>query len=178
MGILDELLSSAQHGSLQSAAKQFGFDETSAQALLKNLVPALSAGLKREVASGGGLENLTNALGRGNHQRFLDDPAALQEDAATTEGNGILGHLLGSKDASRQVASRAAENTGLDADSIKRFLPLVAATAMGALSRQTSRGANLAEDRNGALGLLGGLLDADGDGNVMDDLLTLGKKLF
>ena len=50
---------------------------------------------------------------------------------------------------------------------------------MGALSKQTGRGANLAEDGAGdALSILGSLLDSDGDGQVIDDLLSLGKKFI
>jgi len=50
---------------------------------------------------------------------------------------------------------------------------------MGALSKQTGRGANLAEGgAGGALSILGGLLDSDGDGHVIDDLLSLGKKFI
>ena len=179
MSVLDALLSSAQGGAVQTAAKQFGFDAASTEALLKNLVPALSKGVKKNIATSGGIEALTSTLGQGNHQRYLDDPAALGEEATVAEGNGILGHLLGSKDASREVAKRAASSTGLDEGLIKKFLPLIAAAGMGALSKQTGRGANLAEGgAGGALSILGGLLDSDGDGQVIDDLLSLGKKFI
>jgi len=178
MNILETLLNSSEGGALQAAGKQFGLDDATTQALLKNLVPALSGGLKQNVSQAGGLEILSSALKRGNHQKYLDDPATLTDQAAVSDGNGILGHLLGSKEASRTLASRAAESTGLDAGIVKKFLPLVAAVAMGALSKQTGAGAKLGSGSGGALGALGALLDSDGDGQVVDDLLALGKKLF
>jgi hypothetical protein len=179
MNILSTLLSAAQGGSLGSAASKMGIDESSAQSLLKNLVPALTSGMAQNVGKSGGLELLSAALTKGNHERYLDDPASLADSTAINDGNGILGHLLGSKDASRALASKAAQNTGLDTTVIKQFLPLVAAAAMGAVSKQTNRGAKLSDNSDGgALGLVGSLLDSDGDGSVADDLLSLGKKLF
>ena len=62
---------------------------------------------------------------------------------------------------------------------IKKFLPLVAAAAMGAVSKQTAAGARLGESGGGgALNMLSGLLDTDGDGQIIDNLFSLGKKLF
>ena len=78
---------------------------------------------------------------------------------------------------SRKLAARAAQETGLDIGLIKRFLPVAAAATMGALSKQTDGGATLKRD-SGTSGLLSGLLDSDGDGSVVDDLLSFGKRLF
>ena len=179
MNILGELLGSAQGGSVQEAARQLGLGSADTQALLKQLVPALGGSLKRNATNEGGLESLTRALAKGNHQRYLNDPAALREQATVADGNAILGHLFGGKDVSRRVADRASAQTGLDVGVIKKFLPLVAAAAMGAVSKQTAGGANLAEGgRGGALDMLSGLVDTDGDGQILDDVISLGKKLF
>jgi hypothetical protein len=179
MNILSTLLGSAQGGAVQQAAQQFGLNESDTQALLTKLLPALAGGVKKNAAAAGGLEGLTQALAKGNHQRYLDDPAALRDQSAVTDGNAILGHLLGSKDVSRRVADHASTETGIDVGMIKKFLPLVAAATMGALSKETAGGANLAEEGSGGvLGKLGGLLDTDGDGQIVDNLLSLGKKLF
>lgn len=172
MDILGTLLASARSGSLSQAAQARGIDAAGAQSLLAQLVPALTAQVKRNASSKDGLSSLTNALARGEHQRYLEDPAALASDTAVTDGNGILGHILGSKDASRQLAARASEQTGIDVSAIKKLLPLVAAATMGAMSKGSSAG------KSGLGGMLGKLMDADGDGKVVDDLLSLGKKLF
>jgi len=179
MGLLDTIMSASKGGALQMAAKQFGLDDSGAESLLGKIMPALAGGLKQNVQSTGGLESLTKALSSGNHQRFLDDPAALQDGSAATEGNAILGHLFGSKDVSRQVAASAAEETGIDVSVIKRFLPIAAATAMGALSKETSNGANLASSgADAAGGLLGKLLDSEGGSGALKTLFSLKKKLF
>jgi hypothetical protein len=102
-------------------------------------------------------------------------------DADTVaDGNGILGHVFGSKDVSRQVAAQAGAQTGLGSDVMKRMLPLVATLVMGAMSRQVaSRGGASPASSAGAGGLLemlGGALDQNRDGSALDDILgTLGR---
>ena len=179
MNLLGTLLASAQGGNLGNVGKQFGLDASSTQKVLGQLLPALSKGFQQNAASPEGQQALAGALANGNHQRYLDDAAALADPQAVNEGNAILGHILGSKDASRNVASQAAAETGIDASIIKRMLPMVAATAMGALSKGTNKGSALQGAAAGkASGLLGGLLDQDGDGSVMDDVANLARKLF
>ena len=175
MSILDTLLGSAQAGSLNRAAALRGLDSGSAASLLEQLVPALTAQVKRHAGSTGGLDSLTSALKRGGHARYLEDPSALTSQAAVSDGNGILGHILGSKDASRNVAAHAARESGVDAATIRKMLPVVAAMAMGALSRQTDSGRRLEDDGGG---LLGSLLDSNQDGQVLDDVISLARKLF
>jgi hypothetical protein len=172
MDILGTLLASARNGSLSQAAQSRGVDSSGVEALLKQLVPALTNGVKQNAASKDGLNNLTRALTQGNHQRYLDDKSALDSAAAVDDGNNILGHILGSKDVSRQLAARAAGNTGIDVDTIKKLLPVIAAATMGAMSKGKQ------SSSSGLSGMLGGLLDADGDGSVVDDLLSLGKKFL
>lgn len=177
MDLLNALLNSSGQNAVQSAAQQFGLDSGGTQSLLASLVPALAGGMRRNAASSGGLEALTQALSGGNHQRYLDDPAALQQQSAATDGNAILGHLFGNKDVSRNVAANAAQSTGIDVSIIKKFLPLVAAAAMGAMSKETAAGSNLSQ-QGASGGLLGKLLDTDGDGSVIDNLLSLGKRFL
>jgi len=178
MDILGMLLDSAQSGGVRKAASRIGVSESDAEAMLKKIVPALAGGISNNVAKPGGLENLTKALTRGNHQRYLDEDSALEDASAVTDGNAILGHLLGSKDVSRQVAADASSETGIDASLIKKFLPIAAAAAMAALSKQTRGGTELekgASSGGDALGLLGGLL---GSGGGLSGLLALGRKLL
>jgi hypothetical protein len=172
MDILGTLLASARGGSLSQAAQSRGVDASGVEALVKQLVPALTGGVKRNAATQDGLSSLSRALSKGNHQRYLDEASALDSSAAIEDGNNILGHILGSKDVSRQLAARAAGNTGIDVATIKKLLPVIAAATMGAMSKG-SQGSD-----KGLSGLLGGLLDSDGDGSVVDDLLSLGKKFL
>ena len=104
-------------------------------------------------------------------------------DGAVTQGEGILGSIFGSKDVSRAVASHAAGQTGLDIGALKALLPMVAMMAASAL------GNGAAPAQGGVGGLLGGLLgggnqggaagtlinmlDANKDGNPLDDIMGM-----
>ena len=178
MSLLNSILNAAGGGVLDQVGRQFGLNQSSTQNIVGKLLPALMSGLKRNTASPGGIEALQNALKNGSHQRYLDDTQAVAGQDAVLEGNKILGHLLGSKDASRAVASQAAEGTGIDVGVIKKLLPMVASMAMGALSKETGAGAKIGGS-GGGLGALAGLLDSDGDGSIFDDLLSkFGKGLL
>ena len=120
----------------------------------------------RNAASAGGLESLAGALSSGRHERYIDSPEALGGEDTIQDGNGILGHILGSKDASRQVARNAAAQTGIGEDMLKKMLPVVAAMTMGALSKQNSSTAFQIPGSDpaagGLMGMLGQFLDPTG----------------
>ncbi len=171
MGLLDTMLS-ASGGSTQDAlAERFGLSKGQVNDALAQLTPALKAGVKRNVAQENGLDNLFGALSKGNHSKFLDNPQLLKEAASTQEGNAILGHLLGSKETSREVANQASAKTGIDAGILKQMLPVAATMLMGSLSKNQG-------DSKPSGGMLSGLLDSDGDGSMTDDAMGMLKKLF
>ena len=72
-------------------------------------------------------------------------------------GNQILGHIFGSKDKSREVASQASQQSGVDSSVLKKLLPIVAgAVAMHYMSKRGRSGGGGAG--GGLLGsILGGL---------------------
>jgi hypothetical protein len=181
--LMETILGAAGGGVLQKVAGQFGLSESQAASAIQALLPALTGGVQRNVAQEGGLESLLGALTGGNHQQYLDDPSTLAEEDTRMDGNSILGHLLGSKDVSRQVASQAATQTGLSSELMKQMLPIVASLAMGALSKQ-SAGNNLSGmmqggESSGVMGMLGSFLDQNRDGSVVDDVVKgLAGRLF
>jgi hypothetical protein len=113
MNILDAIINAKDGAAVQQLGTQFGLGSDQTMAALSALVPALAAGFQKNLQSQDGIGNLMAALSKGNHQRYVDSPQSLGDEQAVAEGNGILGHVLGSKDVSRQVASRAAAQTGL-----------------------------------------------------------------
>ena len=174
MNILDSILSAGGGAAVRQLASQTGLNEAQASSALTALVPALSTGLRQNLQSPDGLSGLVSALSGGTHQRYIDDPAVLGDAGTVADGNGILAHVLGSKDVSRQVAAQAAAQTGLGPDVLKKMLPLVAALVMGAMSRQAATpGASslaAAGGAGGLLAMLGGALDQNRDGSMLDDL--------
>ncbi|MFN7931934.1 MAG: DUF937 domain-containing protein [Bryobacteraceae bacterium] len=174
MNLLESLLAAQGGGAVRQLAGQFGIDESQAASAISSLLPALQGGLQNNTSQPGGIEGLLGALQTGNHARFLDDTEALHSPETVHEGNGILGHLLGSKDASRAAANAASEQTGLPAQMMKQMLPVVATMVMGALSKQQAS----AQQEGGLMGTISSLLDSNRDGNVADDVLGIAARFF
>ena len=114
MNILEALMAAQGGGAVKQLGQQFGLGDDQTSAALSALVPALAAGLAKNATREGGLEGLTAALSGGRHGSYLDDLGSLTRPETVADGNGILGHILGSKDVSRTVAKDAASKSGLD----------------------------------------------------------------
>jgi hypothetical protein len=179
MNLLETILNSQNGELVRQLAGSLNLDEDKARAAVGALVPALGSGISRNASSPQGLQDLIGALSRGDHGRYLEQPETLAQPAAVDEGNGILGHIFGSKDVSRQVAARAAERTGVDSSVLKQMLPLLATAAMGALSSSGAAGGAQSQDPGAGLGgMLGQMLDADKDGSVVDDLIGMAGRFL
>ncbi len=184
MNILDTLLEAQGGAAARQLGDQFGLDTRQTRSALDALLPSLAGAVSQNVQGPGGLESLLGALGGGRHTRYLEEPAALAEPATVEEGNGILGHLFGSKEVSREVASRASQQSGIGSDILKRMLPVVAAMVMGGLARRAGAGgAGTARAASGAaapsapggglMDMLTPLLDRNKDGSALDDVLKM-----
>ena len=190
----------AQAGGLQSVARDLGVSEAQATAGAEALLPAILGGMKRQAqAQPAGLEGLGGLLGQLGGGGLLDQVLSPQP-TDPSQGNAVLGQIFGSKDVSRTVADNAASQTGLDSGLLRKMLPLLAmlvtgfmAKQAGGASGQASEGGGLggligslggmfgggAGAGGGALGGLGGLgamLDMNGDGNALDDILRMAGK--
>ncbi len=183
MDILQAIMGAAGGGAVKQVANQFGLEENQASSAIQMLLPALMGGVKNNVSQQGGMEALLGALSGGGHSRYLENPELLGRPETVADGNGILGHLLGSKDVSRQVATHAAAQTGIGADILKKMLPVVATMAMGALAKGQFSGASQAaaaapQAGGGLLGMLSPFLDSNNDGSIADDMLGIVGKML
>lgn len=178
MNILDSILAAQNGGAVTQMSQQLGLGQDQTMSVLSALVPALAGGFQRNMQSQGGLDALMGALSGGQHAQYLENPSSLA--AAAVDGNGILGHIFGSKDVSREVATRAAAQTGLDAGLLKQALPIVAAMMMGAMARQGG-GASMASAQampgGGLMDMLTPMLDSNRDGSIVDDVMGMLGKL-
>jgi hypothetical protein len=179
MDLVNALKGAAGADALNGLAAQFGLEASAVEQVLDQVVPALGRGIQKNTAAPGGFESLLGALQGGRHERYLGDLASVTSAAGISDGNKILGHVLGNKDVSRNVAAQAAQNSGVSSDVIKQLLPMVATMVMGTLSKQSSAHPQVAASAESGLGgMLGSLLDSDGDGSAVDDILGMAKKFF
>lgn len=184
----------ARTGGLQSIARQLGVDEAQATNAADALLPAILGGFRNQGQQGpagatglgaaGGLGGLGELLGRFGGGGLLDDLLSSQP-TDPGRGNDILGQIFGSKDVSRAVAQNASAQSGLDASVLRRMLPMLAMLVAGYLSRQRSGGADASVADAGGSGTpgelfgpggLASMLDADGNGNPLDDILRSLRK--
>jgi hypothetical protein len=136
---LFDMLSQAQDGrGLELLARQFNLSQQQAQRAVEALLPAFSQGLKRNTSDPYGLGGFLGALASGTHAKYFDDAAKAFSPQGVEEGNGILGHLFGSKELSRAVAAQAAEATGIGQKVLQQMLPVIASMVMGGLFKQTT----------------------------------------
>ena len=182
----------AQMGGLQSMARELGVSEAQVASGAEALAPAVLGGFKKQTQTSG-LEGLGGLLGQLGGGGLLDNVLSPQPTDVSL-GNDLLGGIFGSKDVSRAVAQNAASQTGLDPSLLKKMLPMLAMLVGGFIAKQQGGGGASRNSGGGGLGgLLGGLLggqgggrssggglasmlDMDGDGNALDDIMRmLGK---
>lgn len=136
---LFDMLANAQNGNgIDAMARQFGLTQQQTAQAMEALLPAFSQGLKRNASDPYGIGSFMNALASGNHQNYFDNPAQAFSSAGMADGNGILGHLFGSKELSRAVAAQASVMTGIGASTLQQMLPAMAAMIMGGLFKQST----------------------------------------
>lgn len=185
-GILDLLQGPLGQQIISGVAGQTGQSADKTSGLLSMALPVLMGAMQKNASTPEGAQGLMGALG--NHSGgILDNLGGLFEggvdDSVQQEGSGILGHLLGSKQAN--VENALSKESGMDAGSVANILKVAAPLLMGMVGKQTQSAG--ISDSNGLTSLLGGLmggansnsgssslltsiLDADGDGSIIDDV--------
>ncbi len=179
MSLLEQLLGGQNNAAVDQLSRQFGLNPSQTQSALDALLPSIAAGLQRNASSPSGLEGLLGALTGGHHSQYVEDVSSLTRPETVQDGNGILGHIFGSKDVSREVANRASAETGIGADVLKAMLPMAAALVMGAMARGGAQGGGLGglqaglnpSAGGGLLDMLSPMLDANRNGTMIDDII-------
>lgn len=190
---LTDILSQA--GGISSIARELGISEGEAESGASALLPAILGGMKKQAQAGGieGLGGLLGQLGGGG----LFDNVLSKEPTDVSRGNDVLGEIFGSKDVSRTVANNAAETSGLAPSILKKMLPMLAMLAAGYFAKHREAAAapptqggglgglgdllgNLRGQAGGGGGLggLASMLDVDGNGNPLDDIMRMAGKVM
>ncbi len=164
--------------------------ESAINGVLSTLVTALS----RNTAQPDGASALLGALSQTHDGSILDDVMGFlggqrqPDNPAILNGAGILRHILGGQQP--QVQQAVGKASGLDAAQIGQLMIKLAPLVMGVLGMLQRRN-GLGSDGLGQLlsgtvqqqrqqnpgtGMFEKLLDADGDGSVIDDIANFGLK--
>ncbi len=184
-GLLDLLNSPMGKQLISGVAGQTGQPENKTADVLSMAMPLLLGAMKRNVRDPQGAQGLMNALSNKHDGSILDNLGGLfgggVDKEVVDDGAGILGHVFGGRQSN--VESALSQKSGMDAGSIANILKIAAPIVMGFIGKQTRQ--NNVNDASGMNNLLGGLLggqpkqnqsliesliDADGDGSVLDDV--------
>ncbi|MFY9243987.1 MAG: DUF937 domain-containing protein [Polaribacter sp.] len=185
-GILDLLSSDLGKQIVSGVAGSTGTDSSKTSSVLTMALPVLMKAMERNASTPQGAEGLMGALSGKHDGSILDNLGGLfgggVDESVKQDGAGILGHILGAKQ--KGVEQVIGQKAGLDAGSVANILKVAAPLIMGVLAKQKNeQNISSSGDLTGLLGgWLGGssasndqsflekILDADGDGSVIDDV--------
>jgi hypothetical protein len=163
MTVTTDTLQQMLSGQADQIGAKIGADPALTQQAISAALPALLAGLQQQATPGSGLQQ---AIEQDHDGSILDDLSGYLNgtaslDPRTTDGDGILEHVLG--DRQQPVAQALSTKTGLSSSTIMQLLPLLAPIVMGMLGRQARSGSGSSAGGLGDLGsILGGLTGGTG----------------
>ena len=190
---LEALLGLLQGQDLGNLASQVGGNEGEVKNGVMAALPAMLAALGKNAGTEKGAEELNNALEKKHDGSILDNLSGYLSNPDLKDGAGILNHLFGSQ--TSNVANAVSQSSGLDSNGSMKMLQMLAPVLMGMLGQQkkqnnldakglgnlTSMLASNFGSEAGASGIMEAvtnLLDANKDGNVMDDIMGMVGKFF
>lgn len=197
--LTQDLASQLQGLPLQQIAQQLGVDQSQANNAIGAALPLLMGALGRNASQPQGAEALFGALQRDH--AGLDIGSVLGSVlGGGGQGQQILGHVLGgSEPRAQQAVSQA---TGLGGDKVNMLLRWLAPIVMAYLAKRmfdnrqagaSASGSGASPDVLGQIlgqerqqigqqaggGVLGAVLDKDGDGDVdLSDLMKVGQSVL
>ena len=185
-GILDLLSSDLGKTIINGVSGSTGNDQNKTSSVLTMALPVLMKAMERNASTPQGAQGLMGALNSKHDGSILDNLGGLfgggVDEEVKVDGAKILGHVLGGKQ--QGVQQVIGQKAGIDAGSVGDILKVAAPILMGVLGKQ-ARQSNVSSESQltGMLGgMLGGnesrneqsflesILDADGDGSVIDDV--------
>jgi len=190
---LEALLGLLQGQDLGNLASQVGGNEGEVKNGVMAALPAMLAALGKNAGTEKGAEELNNALEKKHDGSILDNLSGYLSNPDLKDGAGILNHLFGNQ--TSNVANAVSKSSGLDTNGSMKMLQMLAPILMGMLGQQkkqnnldakglgnlTSMLASNFGSEAGASGIMEAvtnLLDANKDGNVVDDIMGMVGKFF
>ena len=187
--ILDLLNTQMGEELVKKASSKTSEDKGKVTSALGMALPLILGAMKRNTKDPKGAENLDKALQSEKHNGdVLNNLEEKDAEELTGEGSKILNHVLGSRRSG--ISKTIAGALNMDETSVNKILEMAAPVIMGLLGQQKRKDNVGASGLSGLLGSVMGsnsshdqslvetLLDADGDGSVIDDVagMVLGGK--
>lgn len=189
--MMNALLSELGPSAISMISEQIGANEAVTQKAVPVVLATLLGSMAHNAQAPTGAQSLSNALSNDHDGSILGDIAGFVLNSSSGPGASILGHILGTQQQS--VESEMANSTGMSSSSIAKLLPILAPIVLGYLGKQQStQGWNagdlasilmgekqkLSQNKPADMGMLGGLLDSDNDGDISDDVASIGIRVL
>lgn len=160
---IDEFMKTYGGEVASQMAANTGLDQKTVQTLIPKLAPLILGGLKKQKDERGGDARVDHILNKYGDPSVLDNIKDLISSKTTdSSADANLGGLLGTN-GGVQAAQALGKSLNIDASKIMKMIPALAPIILGALSKRKATS-------SGGIGGIGSLLDADGDGSIIDDV--------
>jgi hypothetical protein len=189
--MIENLLEQLGGDTMSQVSRQVGMTEEDTSKAMPEVLAVLTGALARNSNQADGANALSAALDKDHDGSILDNLPDFINNFQSGAGDGILRHVLGERRG--EVEKRVSEHGSFDMGTISKLFTMLAPIIMGMLGR-TKKQSGL--DLGGLTGLLGmerqeaerrvpqtsdiftQLLDADGDGQITDDIGKIGTGLL
>ena len=188
--MLDSVLDRIGDNDIADLSRAVGADKDATRNALGAALPTILAALARNSSKPEGAAALESALARDHDGGLLDNLSDFIGKGDSGPGESILKHVLGDRRAA--VETGVGKSSGIDPAQAARLMAMAAPIVMAVLGKQRrqkqldagalgemlqSQNRDL-QARAPQLGGLARLLDADGDGSIVDDIAGGFGKLF
>jgi hypothetical protein len=185
--ILDLLQTDMGQTLINGAAQKTKTSPDKTANVLSQAMPLILGAMQRNAKTSQGAASLSTALSNPKHNGSLldmlgglfgDGPGSPEE--LEKDGAGILNHVLGNKQP--QVENALSTSSGVDVQSVAQIIKIAAPILMGLLGKQKQEkelhqndigdllGSVLGQSSHQDSSFLTSILDADGDGSMIDDV--------
>lgn len=195
--LLDLIQSQISDSVINEIGKKIGeTDQQKTANAAQDAMSALLAGLAKNARDPQGAASLNQALEKDHDGSMLDNLMDMingnqaQLNSRAANGAGILKHIFGEQ--KEQVAGQLAQKSAVNQNQMSSMMEMLAPLVMGALGKTKKQSGFDITDlismlntsstqqakKSGTMGMLGKLLDRDGDGNPTNDIIGMGMKML
>ena len=160
---IDEFMESYGPEVTRQMSSNLNVDRGTVQKLIPQLAPLILSGLKRQKDDQGGdarVDHILNKYGDASVLNNIKD--LISSKANDTSADANLGGLLGTGGGTL-AAQALSKKMNIDSSVIQKMIPALAPLILGALSKKRDASSS-------GISGIGSLLDADGDGSIIDDV--------
>ena len=195
MDIIQLLQGQLGEGLIEQLSGQLGAEKEQTAAAANGVFSALLNGISKNISNEEGATSFLSALDRDHDGSLLGKLGDLfggqapVANTATVNGTGIVNHILGNNQSG--IADMIAKMSGLDKGKALQMLVTLAPMVLGMLGKlknQENVGSNGILDlitkssqnhneQQAHGNIFSQMLDKNGDGNIMDDLIGMGAKI-